>query len=145
MQAGLVNLLVEIQQRLQVAYLFIAHDLAVVRTISSRVAVMYLGAVVETGSTEEVFARPAHPYTRALLSAVPVDDPADRGRRERIILRGEVPRPTERVVGCRFRSRCYRAEEVCATVSPPLAPVDGSDHDAACLFAAADELVARTG
>jgi phosphonate C-P lyase system protein PhnK len=128
-QAQVLNLLQDLQKRLGVAYLFVAHNLAVVRHIAHRTAVMYLGRVVEVGPTEEVFARPKHPYTQALLSAVPVADPARR--RRRIVLAGEVPSPREVPKGCRFHPRCPLAVEECRWVEPSLG--DGT-HAAACYF-----------
>jgi oligopeptide transport system ATP-binding protein len=126
-QAQVLNLLQDLQQRLGVAYLFVAHNLAVVRHIARRTAVMYLGRVVEIGPTEEVFARPNHPYTRALLSAVPVPDPARR--RQRIVLTGEVPSPREVPRGCRFHPRCPLATEECRGAEPALTK---ETHATAC-------------
>ena len=117
-QSQVINLFTELQQQLGVAYLFIAHDLSVVRHISNRIAVMYLGQIVEEGDADEVYERPTHPYTAALLSSIPVPDPARQQRRERIILRGEVGEPVSGEQGCRFRARCPFAMEVCAQVDP---------------------------
>ena len=117
-QSQVINLFTELQQQLGVAYLFIAHDLSVVRHISNRIAVMYLGQIVEEGDADEVYERPTHPYTAALLSSIPVPDPARQQRRERIILRGEVGEPLSGEQGCRFRTRCPFAMEVCAQVDP---------------------------
>jgi len=117
-QSQVINLFTELQQQLGVAYLFIAHDLSVVRHISNRIAVMYLGQIVEEGDADEVYERPTHPYTAALLSSIPVPDPARQQRRERIILRGEVGEPVGVEQGCRFRTRCPFAMEVCAQVDP---------------------------
>jgi peptide/nickel transport system ATP-binding protein len=117
-QSQVINLFTELQQQLGVAYLFIAHDLSVVRHISNRIAVMYLGQIVEEGDADEVYERPTHPYTAALLSSIPVPDPARQHGRERILLRGEVGEPVSGEQGCRFRARCPFAMEVCAHVEP---------------------------
>ncbi|MGW7066392.1 ABC transporter ATP-binding protein [Streptomyces sp. NPDC054855] len=147
-QAQVVNLLDQLQNEFDLSYVFIAHDLSIVRHISDRVGVMYLGRIVEIGSDEEIYEHPTHPYTQALLSAVPVPDPAAREHRERIILAGDVPSPANPPSGCRFRTRCWKARERCALEVPLLAVpaefrgVSGpAAHDSACHFAEEKQVV----
>jgi len=134
-QAQIINLLMELQQRLGLSYLFIAHDLAVVRHIATRVGVMYLGRIVELASAKELYANPVHPYTEALLSAVPIPDPVESANRKRIVLVGEVPSPDREYPGCSFSDRCPIVQETCRVKRPLLAQ---SSHAAACWVRNAD-------
>jgi oligopeptide/dipeptide ABC transporter ATP-binding protein len=145
-QAQVINLLDDLQDDLGLSYVFVAHDLSVVRHVSDRIAVMYLGKLVEQSPAAELYTKPIHPYTSALLSAIPVPDPKQNRARQRVVVSGEPPSPIEPPSGCRFRTRCPRATDVCAAVEPPLTEYPGG-HLAAChhpLNVSADEIRAAT-
>ncbi|MEV7887534.1 ABC transporter ATP-binding protein [Streptomyces sp. NPDC002817] len=151
-QAQVINLMDRLQNEFDLSYVFIAHDLSIVRHISDRVGVMYLGRIVEIGKDAEIYDHPTHPYTQALLSAVPVPDPEAREHRERIILSGDVPSPTNIPSGCRFRTRCWKAQERCALEVPALAVPSEfrllpgpTAHDSACHFAEEKQVVPVEG
>ena len=135
-QAQIVNLLQDLQEQLGLTYLFISHGLSVVEHISTRVGIMYLGKLVEIASSEEIFHNPLHPYTRALLSAIPIPDP--ELRHQRLPLKGDMPTATDPPSGCRFRTRCPIAESRCAESEPSLVEVS-PDHFVACMVVAPDE------
>jgi oligopeptide/dipeptide ABC transporter ATP-binding protein len=133
-QAQILNLLGRLQQELNLTYLFIAHDLAAVRQLSSRIAVMYLGHLVELADRDTLYVRPKHPYTQALISAAPIPDPLVERQRQRIVLRGDVPSPLRPPAGCPFHTRCPISEARCRTELPQLRTI-ASGHDVACHLA----------
>ncbi|WP_101525557.1 dipeptide ABC transporter ATP-binding protein [Nocardioides houyundeii] len=143
-QAQVMNLLERLQGEFDLSYIFIAHDLSVVRHIADRVGVMYLGKVMEVGTDSEIYDHPTHPYTQALLSAVPVPDPTLRGMRDEIVLEGDVPSPADPPSGCRFRTRCWKAQDICAEEVPLLIPRPGHPHPSACHFAEERDVVHAT-
>ncbi len=134
-QAQVINLLGRLQDEFDLSYLFIAHDLSVVRHISDRVGVMYLGKIVELGNEHQIYEQPGHPYTQALLSAVPVPDPVGRDDRKRIVLTGDPPSPVNPPPGCRFHTRCWKAQDICRTQEPVLEVRSDMVHPSACHFA----------
>jgi oligopeptide/dipeptide ABC transporter ATP-binding protein len=141
-QAQVINLLDDLQDEFRLSYVFVAHDLSVVRHVSDRIAVMYLGKIMELSPGEELYTKPIHPYTAALLNAIPIPDPRENRARERIVLSGEPPNPINPPSGCVFHTRCPRATEICREIEPPLAEYAGG-HTAAChhpLNVSADEI-----
>ena len=130
-QAQVINMLEELQEKMGLTYLFIAHDLSMVKHISNRIGVMYLGKMVEIGDSDEVYGHPMHPYTQALLSAIPIPDPEEAALRQRIMLQGEIPSPIDPPPGCRFKGRCKYAKPICSEVDPELKNL-GTDHFVAC-------------
>ncbi len=133
-QAQIINLLERLQDQFNLTYLFIAHDLSVVKHISDRIAVMYVGKVMEVATARDLYRRPRHPYTGSLMSAIPIPDPKVERKRQRIILEGDVASPANPPSGCRFRTRCFKAREKCAEEEPPLDEIDVREHRAACFF-----------
>lgn len=134
-RAQVLNLLQSLQQRFNLTYLFVSHDLGVVRHVADRIAVMYLGKIVELGDRDEIYNAPKHPYTRALLSAVPIPDPKIEKHRQRIILSGDLPSPIKIPSGCRFHTRCPMAQDICREVEPVFEAKEGREHYSACHFA----------
>ena len=145
-QAQIINLLDDLQEEFKLTYLFVAHDLSVVRHVSDRIAVMYLGKLMEVSPSEELYTKPIHPYTFALLSAIPIPDPNENRERERIVVSGEPPNPIDPPSGCVFHPRCPRATDICREVEPPLARYPNG-HLAAChhpMNVTAEEITAAT-
>jgi len=133
-RAQVLNLLQRLQKQFNLTYLFVSHDLSVVRHVADRIAVMYLGKIVELSDRDELYAAPKHPYTKALLSAVPIPDPQIEKRRKRIILSGDLPSPINIPTGCRFHTRCPMAQDICRQVEPAFEAQEGREHYAACHF-----------
>ena len=133
-RAQVLNLLQRLQQQFNLTYLFVSHDLSVVRHVADRIAVMYLGKIVELSDRDELYAAPKHPYTQALLSAIPIPDPKIEKHRQRIILSGDLPSPINIPSGCRFHTRCPMAQQICREVEPPFEAKEGREHYAACHF-----------
>src|SRR2546427_2517913 len=133
-RAQVLNLLQQLQNQFNLTYLFVSHDLSVVRHVADRIAVMYLGKIVELADRDELYASPKHPYTQALLSAIPIPDPKIEKRRQRIILSGDLPSPINIPTGCRFHTRCPMAQQICREVEPPFEAKEGHEHYAACHF-----------
>jgi oligopeptide/dipeptide ABC transporter ATP-binding protein len=133
-RAQVLNLLQRLQQQFNLTYLFVSHDLSVVRHVADRIAVMYLGKIVELSDRDELYAAPKHPYTQALLSAIPIPDPKIEKHRQRIILSGDLPSPINIPTGCRFHTRCPMAQQICREVEPPFEAKEGREHYAACHF-----------
>ena len=134
-QAQVINLLANLQQEFNLSYIFISHDLSIVRHVSDRVAVMYLGKIVERGTEDDIYSHSSHPYTQALISAVAAPDVPQHGTRERIVLSGEIPGAASKPTGCAFRTRCWKAQDICAEQVPALVVRPGSPHPSACHFA----------
>jgi len=130
-QAQIINLLEDLQEEFALTYIFVAHDLGVVRHVSDRIAVMYLGKIVESAPADQLYSDPVHPYTQALLSAVPIPDPRENAAREQLVLEGDVPSPIDPPQACRFHTRCPYSTDICATLEPPLADY-GRGRIAAC-------------
>ncbi|HLJ82210.1 MAG TPA: oligopeptide/dipeptide ABC transporter ATP-binding protein, partial [Ktedonobacterales bacterium] len=144
-RAQIINLMMNLQRQMGLTYLFISHDLSVVRHVAQSVAVMYLGKIMEVSDRDDLYSNPLHPYTTALLSAVPIPNPAIEKRRKRIILKGDLPSPVNVPSGCRFHTRCPLAQEICRVEEPPLVDKTGRGHYAACHFSDKVGSLARSG
>jgi oligopeptide transport system ATP-binding protein len=142
-RAQVLNLLQRLQKQFNLTYLFVSHDLSVVRHVADRIAVMYLGKIVELSDRDELYAAPKHPYTQALLSAVPIPDPKIEKRRQRVILSGDLPSPINIPSGCRFHTRCPMAQQICREVEPAFEAKEGHEHYAACHFSEEVSLVTK--